>query len=278
VSYNVATHQPIAVYSNAPDPPNFGHPSGIAIDPLNGHVLVADTDHNRIVELTDSAGVVIGSSAKNYTGSFVAPNGVTADSFGRIYVADSSNSAVDVLAPDGTQIASFTSPSGFNTPENVAVNPNPAGTGGESNLLYVADTYNSRVQVFHSYGPFQPTLASTPSASVPAGGVISDAAMVSSGSSPGAGSANPADGTVSFSLYGPFASGPPFTCNGTTLAATYANVTSSSTTVTTASYSSPSFTTSQAGTFQWIVAYNGNSLNSPTSGQCNDGSEQVVVQ
>jgi hypothetical protein len=110
--------------------------------------------------------------------------------------------------------------------------------------------------------PASPSIATTPSPNHGTVGVaISDSAAVSGGLNP--------TGTVSFALFGP---GDP-TCAGPNLVAAlsgFANVPLSG-----GSATSAAFTTSQAGTYNWIASYSGDSNNNPASSAC--GAEQVVV-
>jgi Ice-binding-like len=100
-----------------------------------------------------------------------------------------------------------------------------------------------------------PTIATTPSGSVPAGGTISDSARLTGGASP--------TGTVTFSLFGP----------GDTTCATPIAVRTGALSGNTAS--SGPVTAGAAGTYRWTATYNGDANNSPTTSQC--GTEQVVV-
>src|SRR5882672_792661 len=101
-----------------------------------------------------------------------------------------------------------------------------------------------------------PTIATTPSGSVPAGGTVSDSATVTGGASP--------SGNVTFKLYGPgdtTCSGTPFATKTGTLSGGMA--------------SSGPVTVGAAGTYNWTAAYSGDANNRPVSSPC--GSEKVVV-
>ncbi len=104
-------------------------------------------------------------------------------------------------------------------------------------------------------GKASPTLTTTPSGSVPAGGSISDTAQVIGGAAP--------TGSVTFTLYGPGDT----TC--TTPIATRTSPLSGSTA------SSGPVTAGGAGTYQWVATYTGDALNSPATSPC--GREPVVV-
>ncbi|MCW3036946.1 MAG: hypothetical protein JWM17_2258 [Actinobacteria bacterium] len=105
-------------------------------------------------------------------------------------------------------------------------------------------------------GPGHPTIATTPSGSVPAGGTVSDSATVSGGASP--------SGIVTFKLYAPGNT----TCTGTPFA-------TKTGTLSGGTASSGPVTVGAAGTYNWVATYNGDANNSPVSSPC--GSETVVV-
>jgi hypothetical protein len=100
-----------------------------------------------------------------------------------------------------------------------------------------------------------PSIATTPSASVPAGGVVSDSAKVSAGYQP--------SGSVSFSLYGPGD-----TSCSTPLATRTGNLSG-------ANASSGNVTVGAAGTYNWVATYSGDGNNTTVFSPC--GSEPVVV-
>ncbi|MEU4742648.1 ice-binding family protein [Actinosynnema sp. NPDC023658] len=106
-----------------------------------------------------------------------------------------------------------------------------------------------------SGGKASPTLTTTPSGSVPAGGQISDTAQVVGGATP--------TGSVTFTLYGP---GDP-TC--TTPIATRTSPLSGATA------SSGPVQAGAAGTYEWVATYSGDVDNSPALSPC--GSETVIV-
>lgn len=143
-------------------------------------------------------------------------------------------------------------------------------------FLQTAPTSRFSLRTLFCLGMASPDLATTPSASVTAGGTISDTADVAGGFRPADGVAP--EGTVTFRLYGPFASTPRSTdCKGSTLLAIHANIAASSATSSSAHYVSRSFTATQPGIYQWVAVYGGNASNRAVEGSCGDISEQVVV-
>jgi uncharacterized repeat protein (TIGR01451 family) len=104
-----------------------------------------------------------------------------------------------------------------------------------------------------------PTLTSSASPSVVAGGSIFDSATIS-GTSP--------TGTMTFNVYGPGD-----TSCATPLATSTATVSGNGT------YQSAPFTANAAGTYQWTASYGGDSANSPATAAapCANPSEAVIV-
>jgi hypothetical protein len=100
-----------------------------------------------------------------------------------------------------------------------------------------------------------PTITTTPSGSVPAGGAVSDTATVSGGFGP--------TGTVQFTLFAPGDTG----C--TTPIATRTAALSGGTA------SAGSVPIGAAGTYRWVATYSGDSNNNAVTSPC--GAEQVVV-
>jgi len=169
----------------------FKHPEGIAVDPA-GKVWVADTRNNRLQTYDPKSGTfaVLGSRGFG-PGQFQGPQGV-AVSADAVYVADTGNNRIKKLALDGSFLAQFSS---LTAPEGVALAPDGSlwvadsrmhrvvhlsagladlgdtfGSQGSGDLqffqphslavhgstLYVADTYNHRIQVFDTSGDLTP--------------------------------------------------------------------------------------------------------------------------
>jgi hypothetical protein len=103
-----------------------------------------------------------------------------------------------------------------------------------------------------------PTIATTASASVPAGGAISDTAVLSGGTSP--------TGTITFKLY---AAGDT-TCS-TPLSTSTVPVSGDG------SYASAPVTENSAGSYQWTAGYSGDPSNPPVAEACGQPAEQVTV-
>jgi len=132
----------------------FYEPSGVALD-NNGNVYVADYLNNRIQKFSSSGSYITQWGVYgNGAGQFNMPFGLAVSSSGYVYVADTGNNRIqqfDLLGTYTGQIGSSTPNSGsgtgqFNQPYGVAVDTN--------GNIYVADTYNNRIQTFTSSGVY----------------------------------------------------------------------------------------------------------------------------
>lgn len=176
------------------DPGEFNYPSNADVA-ADGHVWITDTRNHRL-QVLDSAGTgtftPIGSQG-NGNGQFQDPMGIAVTA-NAVYVADTGNDRVQKLALNGTWQASYAT--GLDGPEGVEVAPDGTvwvadtqnsrlvhlsadlgtdlgdgfgseGTGNTqfhnphdlafgNDKMYVADTYNNRVQVYSMPGPVDP--------------------------------------------------------------------------------------------------------------------------
>jgi hypothetical protein len=109
-----------------------------------------------------------------------------------------------------------------------------------------------------------PGLVTTPSAGGVPGTAISDSATLSGGY-------GTLTGSITFSLYGPYAAGVTPTCSGGAIQTWGPMTVSGYGPYTT----SPSFTDTTIGTYEWVVSYSGDPNNAAVSSNCGD--EPVVI-
>lgn len=129
-------------------------PEGLSVDP-EGNVFISDTSESRVLELSAS-GDLVGSWGGSDFGRVRprSPAGIATGGNGRVYVADSETNRVESISAGGTihAVAGLAPAAGalgnepgrLNGPSGVAVD--------RAGRLYVADTFNDRVQVFDQRG------------------------------------------------------------------------------------------------------------------------------
>jgi uncharacterized protein (TIGR03663 family) len=136
----------------------FCEPWGVTVGPDN-RVYVADTWNHRIQifstdgELMNQFGAFgqSGSSVSAATGQFYGPRDVVVDHNGLIYVSDTGNKRIQVFDASGRYLRSFGGPGiiagRLDEPVGLAIGPGERDASSLDGLLYVADTWNLRMQV-----------------------------------------------------------------------------------------------------------------------------------
>jgi len=135
----------------APDG-TFNEPWGIAVSPDGNYVYVADTWNHRVQKFTPDGEFI---TAWGYFGqanepfAFWGPRDVATDSDGNVYVSDTGNKRIHVFSPQGEFLRAFGGVGyalgQFNEPVGITIDP-------QSGLVFIADTWNQRIQSFAQNG------------------------------------------------------------------------------------------------------------------------------
>jgi hypothetical protein len=133
-----------------------------------------------------------------------------------------------------------------------------ANYSGDANNAVTANACNAANESV-AVSQIAPSVATTASAPVLVGGMISDSALLSGGINP--------TGSITFNLYGPNNA----TCTGAPIFTATVRVARDGT------YGSGNFTTMSTGTYRWIANYSGDADSAPTTNTCNAANESVIV-
>jgi sugar lactone lactonase YvrE len=151
----------------------FNFPGGIARD-HNGNIFIADIGNNTIRRITPDGTVttfagLAGTCSTNDGAAngarFNSPNGLSVESTGIVYVADTSNHTIRKITPDGTvsTVAGLAGVPGTKNGVGTAARFNtPVGlTTDDAGNIYVADTGNNAIREIAPDGTVT-TLAGSP--------------------------------------------------------------------------------------------------------------------
>ncbi|HEX5591771.1 MAG TPA: 6-bladed beta-propeller [Solirubrobacterales bacterium] len=129
----------------------FDQPTGIAVNPLNGNLVVPDEGNNR-VQVFNEKGEYLSQFGSFGTGNgqFNQPRAAGVDSKGNIWIIDTGNNRVEKFNEKGEYLSKFGSPGTgngqFSTPKNLTVD--------SKGNVWVADSGNKRVQKFNEKGEY----------------------------------------------------------------------------------------------------------------------------
>ena len=128
-------------------------PIGVAINPNNKKLYVADKNNHRIrvlnPDLYNYYSSTFGSQGSD-NGQFQAPWDLACDSIGNVYVADSENNCIQVFTSEGRFLRKFgekgTGNGELNFPSSISIDGD--------NVVYVTEYNNHRISVFTCEGKF----------------------------------------------------------------------------------------------------------------------------
>ncbi len=129
----------------------FKEPTGIAVNPVNGTVVVSDEKNNRVEEFNQAGEYVRQFGAEGTgNGQFKEPRGVAVDAKGNVWITDTGNNRVEEFTEAGEYMSQFgTNGSGngqLSQPKGLALQ-----VKGD---IWVADSGNNRIEEFdgqHKY-------------------------------------------------------------------------------------------------------------------------------
>ena len=139
-------------------PGKFNYPTYLAID-STGLIYVSDSLNFRIQQFDADFRFIrqIGKKG-DFPGYFAEPKGIATDSQGHLYVVDAQFENVQVYNSQGQVLMDFgeegAAPGQFWLPVGLCVTSSSGVAGGTvgANRIYVADSYNRRIQVFDYRG------------------------------------------------------------------------------------------------------------------------------
>jgi len=153
-------------------------PNGVAVDSA-GNIYIGDT-HNQRVRVVDVAGLIstlAGNGNKTYSGdgaaatdaSLARPRGLSVDAIGNIYVADSDNNRIRLIAKTGTiTTLAGNGSQGFTGDGGSAVNATldtpRATTVAVTGVVALSDTNNQRVREVSAEGSINTIVGLSPTA------------------------------------------------------------------------------------------------------------------
>ena len=132
----------------------FNRPTGVAVD-ASGNIYVADAKNHRIRKISsDSTVSTLAGSTEGFSeGSgtaarFSEPVGLALDASGNVYVADSDNSRIRKITPDGTVSTLAGGSAGFaDGTATTARFDSPSGVAVDAaGNVYVADRQNHSIR------------------------------------------------------------------------------------------------------------------------------------
>ena len=182
----------------------FFYPTGVAVDPSSGNILVADGSNNLIRQIVVSNGIfftvsTLAGAAPPFAGGFAdgvgsnalfhGPSGLSAPSAGVYLLTESTNDAVRQVLANGSvsTIAGGGAPGCADGSGTAALFSNPVAVAGGGPLFYVVDSDNNKVRIIGPPFSASPTPSWTPSGSAtPSNSPTANATVAAAGAGGGA--------------------------------------------------------------------------------------------
>lgn len=125
--------------------------SGVAVDPVNGHLYTVEGKSHELQTYDGSSGTLLSNfsiaGSANLFGLFTAVQ-IASDSAGNVYLPNAPNNEVQEFDPEGNVLVTFTGSGGEALKEPTGVAVDRAGD------VYVADNGNGRLEEFSPAGAF----------------------------------------------------------------------------------------------------------------------------
>ncbi len=152
-----AYHLPVYVVGSFP---YLAFPTAVVWN--NGYLYVSDTANNRIAVFLDNglSATLVGyiGDPRNENGQFAGPFGVAVDEYDRVYISDSFNHRIQVFDRQGNLLMKIGKNNGEGGPDGYGILPGeffvPRQVFAKDGYIYVADSFNHRIQVFDYHGNF----------------------------------------------------------------------------------------------------------------------------
>lgn len=123
------------------------------LDTANNRILVYDGNNN--YEYVSSIASFVNPNVEGGSDTFNAPAGIHVLNDGTIYVADTGNSRVVVLDPEGTCTMTIQNPKGTGITEGFIYQPSSIAVDVMGNIYTVSSSSNMGLLVFNAKGEFQ---------------------------------------------------------------------------------------------------------------------------
>lgn len=137
-------------------PEQLNKPQGIAVDPTNNDILIADSGNNRIcrwrLSETGAAGLVhtYGRLGDEH-GEFHTPSDITVDANGISFITDQNNNRIEVYDQNGKWVRSFGKEGYGTNNDNFLL---PTSIDHENGYLFVSDLVNRAIKIFKCSGEY----------------------------------------------------------------------------------------------------------------------------